>query len=299
MAKYKVGDIFINHNDGKILQVCEGACTEGCCYRFVNCKGIFSNSVSCKDFIGYQKIVKALPSLPPGTRVKVKEDLKVREEYGGYIFNYEMEPYTEVTISCYDTAYNSYQVFENFNHYPLEMFDQVINKPKIDNNMETKEIKIKVPEGYEVDKENSTFECIKFKFIKKKELTYDDVAEVLFNNKLYYINERGKIITPNFPAEKKDKNNATNKRQLERLLALNQLLNIAKYYNKHSAKDLYKTHIIRLNTSNNHYFVQKYEESLISTGIVVKFNREEDARTVIENPNFKTILDLVYKGYED
>ncbi len=34
--------------------------------------------------------------------------------------------------------------------------------------METKEIKINVPEGYEIDKENSTFECIKF---KKKEVT--------------------------------------------------------------------------------------------------------------------------------
>lgn len=29
--------------------------------------------------------------------------------------------------------------------------------------METKEFKIQVPEGYEIDKENSTFECIKFK----------------------------------------------------------------------------------------------------------------------------------------
>lgn len=35
------------------------------------------------------------------------------------------------------------------------------------NNMENKELKINVPEGYEIDKENSTFECIKFK--KKEE----------------------------------------------------------------------------------------------------------------------------------
>lgn len=31
--------------------------------------------------------------------------------------------------------------------------------------METKEVKINIPEGYEIDKENSTFECIKFKKI--------------------------------------------------------------------------------------------------------------------------------------
>lgn len=34
--------------------------------------------------------------------------------------------------------------------------------------MEKKEIKIKVPDGYKIDKENSTFECIKFKPIKKE-----------------------------------------------------------------------------------------------------------------------------------
>lgn len=49
--------------------------------------------------------------------------------------------------------------------------------------MNTEEIKITVPEGYEIDKENSTFECIKF---KKKGLTYKDVAEKLFKNKKTY-----------------------------------------------------------------------------------------------------------------
>ena len=33
--------------------------------------------------------------------------------------------------------------------------------------MDTKEIKIECPEGYTIDKENSTFECIKFKPIKR------------------------------------------------------------------------------------------------------------------------------------
>lgn len=299
MAKYKVGDIFINHNDGKILQVWEGGNCKGCCYNNGCCERPFLVDVSCSFLIGLCCHFKELPSLPPGTKVKVREDLTLWEEYNDLSYIPDMGKFKEVTILGKYKATDYYSVRETDDYiFSLEMFDQVINEPKENNNMKTKEIKINVPEGYEIDKENSTFECIKFKPIKK-ELTYEDVTEVLFNNKLYYINERGEIITLNFPAEKKDKNKAPNKRQLERLLALNQLLNIAKYYNKHSAKDLYKTHIIRLNTSNNHYFVQKYEESLISTGIVVKFNREEDARTVIENPNFKTILDLVYKGCED
>lgn len=39
-----------------------------------------------------------------------------------------------------------------------------------------KELKIEVPKGYVIDKENSTFECIKFK--KKQEIrTWDDLCE--------------------------------------------------------------------------------------------------------------------------
>ena len=41
--------------------------------------------------------------------------------------------------------------------------------------MET-EIRIKVPEGMEIDKENSTFECIRF---KPKKLTYDYISSIM------------------------------------------------------------------------------------------------------------------------
>lgn len=42
MAKYKVGDIVINHEDGKILQVCEGNCCKYCCYNKVQpCLGVY------------------------------------------------------------------------------------------------------------------------------------------------------------------------------------------------------------------------------------------------------------------
>ena len=44
--------------------------------------------------------------------------------------------------------------------------------------METKEIKITPPDGYEIDQENSTFECIKFKKIEKKAWRYDEDKKV-------------------------------------------------------------------------------------------------------------------------
>lgn len=38
---------------------------------------------------------------------------------------------------------------------------------------------------------------------------------------------------------------------------------------------------------------------MIVRGLIPMFNRREDVSAVIYNPNFKEILDLVYKGDED
>lgn len=291
MSKYKVGDIFINHNDGKILKVYEGECGAGCRYGFIDCKGIFG-SINCRRLIGCNTCVKELPSLPPGTKVKVREDLKVDVKYGQYLFVENMKPYKEVTIKQYNVKYKIYTIIEDWYSYTIEMFDQVINEPKENNNMETKEIKIKVPEGYEIDKENSTFSCIKFK-PSKKELTYKDVAEYLFSDTCYFTNKRGEIVSTEVLATKEDKNNATSKEQLERLLALNQLLNIAEYYNKKNPKKegIYG---IELDERNSRYFTVE-RSSLFVYGLIPMFNREEDAKAVIENPNFKAILDILFK----
>jgi len=83
-----------------------------------------------------------------------------------------------------------------------------------------KELKITPPEGYVIDEENSTFECIKF---KKKELTYNDIVEKLFyNNNYYYTDKYGYV---------EETNTATFKKQLEKLFAINKLMNVAKYLN--------------------------------------------------------------------
>ena len=296
MAKYKVGDIFINHKDGKILQVCEGDCCKDCCYNKVHSKTCLEG-ISCSFLIGLETYFKELPSLPPGTKVKMREDLKVGTRYRRNTFVGRMEQNKEVTIRDYDASHEAYSVAENIFSYTLEMFDQVINEPKT-NNMETKEIKINVPEGYEIDEENSTFECIKFKLIKKV-LTYKDMAEELFNNIYYFINKRGKIDSIREFDARDDKNNATHRKQLERLLALNQLLNIAEYYNKRHLKEEEFMYCISLEGRNSEYFVQKFARPKIERGLIPEFNREEDARAVINNPNFKEILDLVYKGDED
>lgn len=296
MAKYKVGDIFISHKDGKVLQVCEGNSCIDCCYnkaRLKTCLG----GVSCLFLISINTCFKELPSLPPGTKVKMREDLKEGIRYGRHTFVGCMEQNKEVTIRDYDASLEAYSVAENIFCYTFEMFDQVINEPKT-NNMETKEIKINIPEGYEIDEENSTFECIKLKPIKK-ELTYKDVAEELFSKNLFTSDIHARIFEVSSSGSQLDKNNSTNKKQLERLLALNQLLNIAEYYNKRHLKEEKFMYCISLEGRNSEYFVQRFTRPKIERGLIPEFNREEDARAVINNPNFKEILDLVYKGDEN
>lgn len=103
--------------------------------------------------------------------------------------------------------------------------------------MNTKEIKITVPEGYEIDKENSTFECIKFK--KKKKLTYEDICPKVLGLRFYCIDTCGGVVPFCIHAEDENyerlwyhPNNAKTKEQLQRLLALNKLMNVAKYLNE-------------------------------------------------------------------
>ena len=163
--------------------------------------------------------------------------------------------------------------------------------------METKEVKIQAPKGYEIDKENSTFECIKFKPIKGY-ITYEDICNSILETG-YYTNNYGEIIGSIIHAVNliTGKNNATNKKQLERILALNQLLNIAEYYNRKSkiTKELrYKITYIEYTGQYDIHFHNVGDD--IKYGISALFNRKEDAQAVIDNPNFREILDMVYKN---
>lgn len=165
--------------------------------------------------------------------------------------------------------------------------------------METKEIKIQVPKGYEIDRENSTFECIKLKpmekFIEKeKDITYEDVCNTLFTSGTgYFINQYGEVNFYTIGSNKFDTNNASNGRQLTRLLALNQLLNIAEYYNRiHTITS--NVYTIMYSSGNNIYYISTSPTTYLC-GIKAFFNRKEDAQAVINNPNFRKILDTIYK----
>ena len=158
--------------------------------------------------------------------------------------------------------------------------------------MDTKELQIQAPEGYEIDKENSTFECIKFKPIKIY-ITYKDICKYIFNWRYYYTDSFG-CIKFNTTINIENVNNSINVKQLERLLALNQLFNIAEYYNKqHPRLDNYQYCIIF--DKKDGYKKCYYNLDCTLFGLIALFNQAEDAQAVIDNSNFKDILDAVYK----
>ena len=160
--------------------------------------------------------------------------------------------------------------------------------------METKELKIQAPEGYEIDKENSTLECIKFKPIKKY-ITYKDICNTLFAKECsFFISTTGDIEEEMFDySVTSEKNNATNRKQLEKILALNQLLNIATYYNS-KVKEPDDLYTISYNKFSNSYCIST--RTCYITGMTALFTRKEDAQKVIDNPNFREILNTIYKN---
>lgn len=160
--------------------------------------------------------------------------------------------------------------------------------------METKEIKINVPEGYEIDKDNSTFECIKFKPIKKS-LLMKMWQKKLFDDTCFFINDKGNVLFVKLGI-KTDKNNAINRNQLERLLAINQLLNIAEYYNRlHPKQNHYCRYFISFGKEDGYSVRPQYIKNDWLSSVIALFNNIDDAQEVINNPNFRGLLDTIYK----
>ena len=92
--------------------------------------------------------------------------------------------------------------------------------------MSTKEFKIQVPEGYEIDRENSTFEKIVF---KRKELPKS--WEELENIKGSYINNYSRICDFRGFTKEDNKNVFPTKKEAEACLALAQLCQLRDKYN--------------------------------------------------------------------
>lgn len=132
---------------------------------------------------------------------------------------------------------------------------------------------IDIPKGMEVDVEKSDLKAGIIAF-KKKEISYEDVLSAL----------AGKGVCP---ADIKVPEMIAGK-----IIALARLMTIAKYYNGDWKPDWnsqeYKHNIMR----TSEYGITScgnYNEGAIY------FKNKEDAQAVIDNPNFRSILDAIYK----
>ena len=125
----------------------------------------------------------------------------------------------------------------------------------------------------ELDLENSDLANGIVKF-KKKNITYDDILQD-------YATDFGELRVPNHCINK--------------ILAILQLMNIAKYYNgdwkpNWSSSVEYKYYIMYDSDTYKVYY------SWTSIYNNIYFKNKKDAQAVIDNPNFRSILDDIYKN---
>lgn len=96
--------------------------------------------------------------------------------------------------------------------------------------METKEMKIQVPEGYEIDKEKSTFENIVFKKIERKLPKKWEDLKIISG---FYVCSSSNVheVRNNSAKDKCDKNIFPTKEEVEACVALAQLCQLRDRYN--------------------------------------------------------------------
>ena len=96
--------------------------------------------------------------------------------------------------------------------------------------METKEFKIQVPEGYEIDREKSTFENIIFKKVEKELPKKWEDLKIISG---FYVCGRSDVyeVRNNSIKDKCDKNLFPTKEEAEACLALSQLCQLRDRYN--------------------------------------------------------------------
>lgn len=137
------------------------------------------------------------------------------------------------------------------------------------------QLTINVPDGMEIDLQNSNFDTGVIKF-KKKELRYEDIEDSL------------DIKTFLIPISV---NNSS------KIKAIDKLIDIAEFYNGNWKPDWSNNKEGKFYISYNFihigYFV--IEDNSNNVGTIV-FKHKEDAQVVIDNPNFREILDVIYKN---
>ena len=151
---------------------------------------------------------------------------------------------------------------------------------KLISNMENNQLTIDIPEGMEIDLENSNLAKGIIKF-KNDNITLEDIYKD--DNTDYAANLV--ILSEN--------------KLFNKLLCIARLIDIANYYNKgwkpdFNNKTTYK-YVIQYNGIENKHTHYSVDYDVCLNRCCVYFKNQEDAQAVIDNPNFRDILDTIYK----
>ena len=114
-----------------------------------------------------------------------------------------------------------------------------------------KEIKIEVPEGYEIDKENSTFEIIKFKEKSKLPMSWEELGDITG----YYIDSTSSLKNCYGYSSMGKENLWPTLELAEAALALSQLLQLRDRWNGDWKADW--------TDDTDKYVIRRYKDSLI------------------------------------
>ena len=152
--------------------------------------------------------------------------------------------------------------------------------PTFNTNDSLNDLHIECPEGYSIDVEHSDLSKGIIKF-KNDNITLEDI----------YKNQGKDTFITNIV------NNNT--RTYNKISAIATLLDIANYYNKDwkpdfNNKTTYK-YVIQYNGIENKHTHYSVDYDVCLNRCCVYFKNQEDAQAVIDNPNFRDILDTIYK----
>ena len=170
--------------------------------------------------------------------------------------------------------------YKQINNETMKKDSDNVVCPTFNTNDSLNDLHIECPEGYSIDVEHSDLSKGIIKF-KNDNITLEDIYKD--DNTDYAANLV--ILSEN--------------KLFNKLLCIARLIDIANYYNKgwkpdFNNKTTYK-YVIQYNGIENKHTHYSVDYDVCLNRCCVYFKNQEDAQSVIDNPNFRDILDTIYK----
>lgn len=170
--------------------------------------------------------------------------------------------------------------YKQINNETMKKDSGNVISPTFNTNDSLNDLHIECPKGYSIDVEHSYLSKGIIKF-KKDNITLEDIYE----------NQGKDTFITNVVSN--------NTHTYNKISAIAKLIDIANYYNKgwkpdYNNKSIRK-YFIQYNRIENKYTHYNVDYNVCLNICGVYFKNQEDAQAVIDNPNFRDILDTIYK----